>query len=343
MSGRPSQPGTVSATALPALIRALNDLGYAGERVLELAHLDNVLLTDPQARIPSDAKFAIWDAAVEISNDPAIGLRVAERIAVGAIGAYEYLLRNSANVRAVLERADRFIRVVDDLMRISVFEDGDEARIRMWVEGGYRIPSQEVECVFYVIVRIAREQVPRTALHAVTFSHKAPGDPALYARCFDCPVRFEATHNELVVARDLLESPLVRADAGLAMVLEDHVQRLLQALPAQDRDPLVRRVRGLLLEGLGNGGASFDELATTLHMSPRTLRRKLTEHGVAYKTLLDDVRRDLALHYVARNEEPLDAVAKRLGFSEPSTFYRTFKRWTGTTPAQYRSQRQSGD
>jgi AraC-like DNA-binding protein len=339
MSGRPSVPGTSSAVALQALIRALNDLGYAGERVVGLAHLGNDVLVDRQARIPTEALFGIWDAVVELTGDPMIGLRVAERIAVGAVGAYEYLLRNSANVRAVLERADRFMRVVSDLMRISLLEDGDEAHIRMWRDGGYLIPSHEVECIFLVLVRIARDQISRPALRAVTFSHNPHGDPALYARYFGCRVQFEAAHNELVVARGVLESPLVRADAGLAMVLEDHVQRLLQALPEQQHDPLVNRVRGLLLAGLGNGGASFDELATTLHMSPRTLRRKLTEHGVAYKTLLDDVRRDLALYYVARNEEPLDAVAERLGFSEPSTFYRTFKRWTGTTPAQYRSRR----
>jgi AraC-like DNA-binding protein len=343
MSDRPSVPGTSSALALRALIRALNDLGYAGERVVDLAHLGNDVLVDPQTRIPSDAVFAIWDAVIELTGDPMIGLRVAERITIGAVGAYEYLLRNSANLRAVLERADRFRKVVSDLDRISVFEDGDEARIRMWRDGGYPIASQQLECIFLVIVRIAREHVSQSSLRAVTFSHKPHGDPALYARYFGCRVRFEAAHNELVVARHVLESSLVGADAELAAVLEDHVQRLLRALPEQQQDPLVSRVRSLLLSGLSNGGASFDELATTLHMSPRTLRRKLTEHGVAYKTLLDDVRRDLALYYVTRNEESFDAVAERLGFSEPSTFYRTFKRWTGTTPALYRSRQQAGE
>jgi AraC-like DNA-binding protein len=336
-------PGTSSTAALKALIRALNDLGYAGDRVVGLAHLGNDLLADPHARIPSEAVFAIWDAVVELTGDPMIGLRVAERIAVGAVGAYEYLLRNSANVRTALEHADRFMRVVSDLTRVSVFEDGDKAHIRMWRDGGYRIPSQQVECIFLVVIRIASEQIARAALRSVAFSHPPNGNPALYARYFGCRVEFATEHNELVVAREALDSPLVRADAGLAMVLEDHVQRLLQALPAQQQDPLVSRVRSLLLAGLGNGKASFDELATTLHMSPRTLRRKLTEHGVAYKTLLDDVRRDVALYYVARDEESLDAVATRLGFSEPSTFYRTFKRWTGTTPALYRSQRHSAD
>lgn len=335
MKHRPPLPGFMSALQVQPLIGALQDLGYDGERVLGLAGLTRQEISDPNARIPTGVEFALWDAAVEVTGDPLIGLRIAERVAVGALGAFEYLLRSSKSVRTAFDQADRFMKVIDELTRMAIFEEGEQARIRMWRDGGYPIPAHGTECVFLVIAGIGKKEFPSSPLREVCFSHKAHGDPAIYAQHFGCNVRFEAPHDELVIERALLDAPLSRADAGLAMVLEEHVQRLLQALP--DEDPFVRRARGALLTALGEGNVSLDALATTLHMSPRTLRRRLTEHGVAYKTLLDEVRRELALQYVARNTESLDALSQRLGFTEPSTFYRAFKRWTGTTPAQYRS------
>jgi AraC-like DNA-binding protein len=109
---------------------------------------------------------------------------------------------------------------------------------------------------------------------------------------------------------------------------------LLDNLPKED--PFVHRARSVLLEALANGDASLEAAAAALHVGTRTLRRRLEEHGTSYKALLDEVRRELAYHYVGTTEEPLAAVAARLGFTEPSTFYRAFKRWSGTTPAAYR-------
>jgi AraC-like DNA-binding protein len=128
---------------------------------------------------------------------------------------------------------------------------------------------------------------------------------------------------------------MVAADPALALVLEEHMQRLLEGLPTQD--PFVHRTCGELLQALQRGAASLEVLADALHVSPRTLRRRLEEHGTSYKTLLDELRRELAFHYVGRSGEPTDAIAARLGFTEPSTFYRAFKRWSGTTPALYRA------
>jgi AraC-like DNA-binding protein len=121
----------------------------------------------------------------------------------------------------------------------------------------------------------------------------------------------------------------------LAVVLEEHMQRLLESLPRED--PFVHRARGELLQALQRGGASLEAVAEALHVSPRTLRRRLEEHGTSYKALLDELRRELAYHYVGRTGEPPDAIAARLGFTEPSTFYRAFKRWSGTTPALFRA------
>ena len=320
--------GSISAAAVQPVIRALNDLGYDGDRVLASAGLGKDLLVDPHARIPSGMEAALWDAAVDITGDPMISLRVAECTAVGAAGAFEYLLRNSANVRAALDHAERFMRVIDDQTHVSVFEDGDEARIRMWRDGGSPMPSRGGMHVSDDRSHRERARSCR-GLSRACFRHKPHGDPETYARYFRCNVRFDAAHDELTIARDVLDAPSVRADAGLAVVLEDHLQRLLQALP--DEDPLAHRARGGLLTALDNGGASFDALAATLAMSPRTLRRKLTERGVAYKTLLDEVRRDIALYYVARIGAPRCRTGQ-LWFYQPSTFI-VVQGLDGTTPA----------
>ena len=71
--------------------------------------------------------------------------------------------------------------------------------------------------------------------------------------------------------------------------------------------------------------------------TPRSSSSQLDEHGTSYKLLLDELRRELALRWVAATDQPLDVIASRLGFTEPSTFYRAFKRWSGTTPAGHRS------
>ena len=127
------------------------------------------------------------------------------------------------------------------------------------------------------------------------------------------------------------------ADPRLGAVLEAHMEQVLHALPTQD--PFVARARGQLGLLLEAGGASLEALAAALHVSTRTLRRRLQEHETSYKALLEDVRHELAKHYVGQTREPFDEVARKLGFSEPSTFYRAFKRWAGMTPALYRSSR----
>ena len=113
------------------------------------------------------------------------------------------------------------------------------------------------------------------------------------------------------------------------------MQRMLAEIP--DEDPWLQRARTQLARQLTRGAASPAGLAEAMHLGTRTLRRRLLDHGTSYKQLLDDVRRDIAQHYVARSEESFDQIAERLGFADASAFYRAFKRWTDTTPAAYRS------
>ena len=96
-------------------------------------------------------------------------------------------------------------------------------------------------------------------------------------------------------------------------------------------------MREYVVQRLAKGAAPFDDVARHFNMSSKTLERRLGERGASYRDLVDRVRRDLAKHYLADTDLRLQQIAYLLGYSEPAPLVRAFKRWTGSTPMQYRA------
>jgi AraC-like DNA-binding protein len=116
------------------------------------------------------------------------------------------------------------------------------------------------------------------------------------------------------------------------------VQRWLDGAPApaSANDAWLREVRAQVARATCNGHPELERIARRLGMGGRTLQRRLAERGLVWKTVVEDVRRELALQYLHEPTLPLSQVAFLLGYSELSAFYRAFRRWTGSTPAEYR-------
>src|SRR5690606_35029357 len=106
-----------------------------------------------------------------------------------------------------------------------------------------------------------------------------------------------------------------------------------------ERQDIVARVYRVFGEILETGDASLADVATHLHLKALTLRPRLAEAGTNFNQLLADYRCNLAKRLLAGTDETIDEIVYLTGFSEPSTFYRAFKRWTGQTPVEYRNQR----
>jgi AraC-like DNA-binding protein len=141
-----------------------------------------------------------------------------------------------------------------------------------------------------------------------------------------------------VLAGELLDRPVPTADPGLSRIVTAHAEQLLAAL-APAADMLTARVRRQLAEGMANGPMTLTQVARRLHLSERSLQRRLEAEGTRFAQLVDEVRRELALRYIADERLALGEVAYLLGFAEPSPFHRAFKRWTGTTPLAARRAR----
>jgi AraC-like DNA-binding protein len=127
---------------------------------------------------------------------------------------------------------------------------------------------------------------------------------------------------------------MANADPVLAAVLAEKIERLLAQF--SDQPSLGSRVREWLIAQLRGGNPRIDALAEHLHMSERTLRRRLGEEGTSFKRILDEVRRELAIGYVQERQLSTGEIAFLLRYSEPSAFQRAFKRWTKLTPSEYR-------
>ena len=173
---------------------------------------------------------------------------------------------------------------------------------------------------------------------AAGFRHAAPSSPVARSelrRVLGVEPAFLQPLNFLEVDAALVDRPNPTSDPRLSRVIERHAEALLEARPLPVASAS-ERVRSLLARAIGEGEITLAAIAAKSKMSERSLQRRLADEGVTFDALLDEVRRDLALRYLADPKIAVAEVAYLLGYSEPSPFHRAFKRWTGKTPTEAR-------
>lgn len=294
-------------------------------------------LDDPDAHMPLSVETRLWDGAARRTGDPYFGLHAAAAIRPGTFQVLDYAVRTAPDLRTALDRLARYNRLVHDVARFEIHPQGSAVRIEHRFEGTEARPCRqaaEFTLASLVVVASQISAEPVRAL-AVEFSHASLGETADYQSIFGVAPRFDAPTSCLLLSADVLRRPVPAADPALSHIVIAHAESRLAALepPQQTIRMQVRRV---LARGVVNGVATLEQVASALCMSERSLQRRLRGEGACFSDLLDEVRRELALQYIANERMALGEVAYVLGFSEPSAFHRAFKRWTGMTPATAR-------
>jgi AraC-like DNA-binding protein len=280
---------------------------------------------------------AMLEAAAAHLDEPALGLLVGARITPAHLGPLGYVLLASSSVPAAMERYVRYQRLVHDVSPVHSYIDGAQVVLE-WSAESRSVGLLANQCGMAAVVQFARnitgaEIVP----DSVDFVEPAPGNGALlapYTRLFRCPVHFAADATRIRFPASLLSLPLRRPDPALGAMLEAQVQQSLAALP--DKNELLHELRQRICRHLISGEPTLDSIAREMHISGRTLRRKLESVGWNFRTLLDDIRRQLAMDYLRDQRLGLPEIALLLAYSEQSAFNRAFLRWTGVSPRRWR-------
>src|SRR5262245_14288373 len=247
---------------------------------------------------------------------------------------------SSETLGAAYQRLCRYQRLVHDTDSIELEIQPERAVLRHRMPGSEPAPRHSAEFLVAAWVRAGRlvTGMDWSPLE-VRFAHQAPADSRDLVRFFRSAVRFAAGENCVVMPRSLLDERCVRADEALIAVLERFAHDRLDDV--SESDDVVDRVRSTLADELKGGEPTATQLARRLKMTVRTLNQSLSAVGTSYKEVLDALRRELALRYLASNQLSISEIAFFLGFANLRSFHHAFKRWTGDAPADFRQRAHS--
>jgi len=285
-------------------------------------------------RVPIERSHEVLTRWVDLCGDESLGLKAGARMCLGAGGVLEFAMHSANSVRDSVTVASRYSRLFSDGLVPALEMDGQQAVIRL--DHKLRAPRVmrdfTLSTWFQNHVRVQLGEAPDLE---VWFGYSEPEDTSEHRNIFgSTPVKFGARCDGFAFDMQYLDKQLASADALLHAVHCEHLETLVAGLP--DQPNLAIRVHQLVAGELRRGRPTAQAVARQLHMSQRTLVRRLEAEGTSFSAELDDLRRQLALRFVSTPNLPLSEITNLLGFSHVQAFHRAFKRWTGQTPIQYR-------
>lgn len=310
--------------------------GIPRETLLAVSGFTAAQLDDPDGYVSAAGLLALWAFLRDSFPEEPLTLAAVDWIfhRAGIVGKLVALCQT---IPQALEQVRRYGRLLDRAICYELRDDGGP-----WIAILLRHTEEveqaglPIEVMLGTAARYAH-QVPgaRSLLRRVTFRHPAFYPVAPYHAWFGVPVEFEASENALWMDRAALSMTQPSADPELLKYVEAHAARLLAALP-KEGTPFVQQVRSLLLRELPLGLCEQERVARRLAVSTRTLQRRLAEAGMTFQHLLDEVRAAMAHRLLREERASIQDTAFTLGYADVQSFYRAFKRWTNTTPQQWR-------
>jgi AraC-like DNA-binding protein len=304
-----------------------------GPELFDVAGIPPDALTDPDGRLSALQAGNLLRLAMELTGEPGFGYEVGLRSSLTSHGVMAFGLLTSATLRQAIELGVEYSHVRLPMLQLHLVEDGEQAGVD--VQQTFPVGAVR-QCLFDLfLVGLARLTPALTGrqMDTVELWFEEP-EPAHFPRYRDRlpPVRFGTGVNQLRFAAEYLDLPFDTANELASRVAQEQLAGELTRIGLSGED-LVTRVRALLSAG---GSFGLTDVAHALHVSPRTLKRRLSEHGVTFHALVSEQRRAEATRLLRHSVLTVEQIGTQLGYADPGNFCRAFKRWTGQTPGAFR-------
>jgi AraC-like DNA-binding protein len=306
------------------------------EPLLEEARIDPGMLEQLDGRVPVESFARLWQGLARRLPEKVLALEWLAAFKPGDLGVLGYVLGQLANVGQALDAAARYHHLVNEDAMLSV--ERSPAVTRMVASlGPSLLATQHVPETLVVtwVAMIRRFTGAPFVPLVVELPHpRTERTPAL-EKFLSRPVEHGRSRIAVDLPTALLDHPIQGADPALAGYLRQQADQMLARADAARSFTHETALR--IADRLPTGEPGQATIAKQMAVSERTLQRRLQDEGTTFNRLLAEARRTLAIGYLTNRKLPAYEVSFLLGYAEPATFFRAFKRWTGQTPQQYRA------
>ena len=318
------------------MMRTLRSYGLDTEALFAQVGLASPTSFTSQDRVEAVAMQKLWRLAVEQTADEAFGIRFAQQLHPMSLHGLGFSWMASDTLKDAIKRLVRYYRLITSAGEVVLEETTEGYRLcyRYPAPKGAAAPASidAAMAVFIQLCRLAKGdevQPLRVELQRPTPQANATHS---FDTFFQSPIQYDCDENCLFFEAAALEASLPNANPELARAND---QVVINYLKAFDKKDIVSQIRATIIECLPAGTPSQEQVASLVHMSTRSMQRKLQEKETRFKAIVEDIRQELAETYLKDPQRSVGEVTYLLGYSEPSNFSRSFKKWTGISPAEY--------
>ena len=315
----------VSGAWARGVVNAFEALGLDAEALCEQIGADLAIFTDTSSRPPRDALGRFWRAALAESGDRHLGISAGDAWEPRADHLVILLLTSAERLGEGLEASLRYQELMSHgrVVTLEAHPDHHVLQINK-VEHELPVTVHEVEFIAVVLVKLLRFATGgRFKAKEVQFGHPYRGEIQKYTRAFGCSVTFGHERSAVLADEEAWQLPLVHGN----LALHGQLQNVAADLHAKiDSHSFIDTVRDHMKSLLPKGQSSIEAVAGALHMTPRTLQRRLQDDGTTFRALMDATRKSILLACVERNQTA-DEMMRHAGYTNPRSFRRALKRW----------------
>jgi AraC-like DNA-binding protein len=312
-------------------------VGIALDPILNKAGLTKQQVEDPASRIKVHDQIIFVHLVAEALYDDLLGFHLAQTVDLREIGLFYYVLASSQTFLEALQRAARYSSIANEGISLRCITGNTFGTSFHYVGVSRHLDQHQIEFWMTALVRICRQL---TGLHVVPsrvrLTHRRAWNEELASFLGDS-VELGANADDIAFAGRIKHAPVVSADLHLNKLLRSYCEEALSQ-KRKDRGSFRSRVENAIVPLLPHGKVQVGEIARQLGVSQRTLARRLIAEEVSFSQVLESLRSDLANRYLADPELAISRIAWLLGYQDVGAFSHAFKRWTGKTPGQVRSE-----
>jgi len=330
--------GDTTALYIGQLLEVAHSMGADCEQLMADADLNPAELADDDNRIDLTYLMRLGRGAIRQTGRQDVGLQLGMNSRISGLGYVGMAAMTAATLRDALAILVRYEHLNSQCYRgtSQLLDEATQTAMTFYSIAPYNAYTCfVVDGVLSAWLKLAQLLSHQSGLvQKVEIEFEQPSYAADYQRMLQCDVRFGAPRNAIIFNSADLALPLPEANAQLNAKLIKKCDVLLNQIALADSyRNKVLKVLGTMLHGQT---PSIDEVALKLGMPSWTLRRKLKEEDSAYQSLVDEMRRDVAMSYMKNTDLTFGEISYLLGFSTPGAFQRAFKRWSGKTPGEFR-------